>query len=150
MPALPVSPRQGNAALSFLNAVRPPQTELHTYLGAESASVDVTFNSLKLQPFNVNQNQTTVLPKPNGMLHVATMGDLAGGTRAGVFVPSPLSHNPFPLQTAGSLAQCQEEIKERDHTLAIAIAAVLGVFMVIALVIYLYRSRQRSGYKALS
>lgn len=67
-----------------------------------------------------------------------------------VFCPFPSVSHPFSVATAGSLAQCQEEIKERDHTLAIAIAAVLGVFMVIALVIYLYRSRQRSGYKALS
>jgi hypothetical protein len=51
---------------------------------------------------------------------------------------------------AGNLALCQEELKDRDHTLAIVIAAVLGVFMAIALVIYLYRSRQRSGYQALS
>lgn len=39
---------------------------------------------------------------------------------------------------------------DRDHTLAIAIAGVLGGFMVFALGVYLYRSRQRSGYKALN
>lgn len=49
------------------------------------------------------------------------------------------------LSQPGKLDTCVQPVGPRDHTLAIVIAAVLGVFMVGSLGIYMYRGRKRTG-----